>query len=153
MKRDFEFQSGKRQFLIYPEVCTWYGALNVANSIKDKDLKTRLKSKFDRFLTQEGSKNISAAEHVDYRVIGIVPLEIFLQTKEQRYLNFGRDLADKQWMKPTPDGITHEARYWIDDMYMITAVQIQAYRATGDNEISGTRGEDYGCLSRQTAAA
>lgn len=132
VKRSFEFESGKRQFLIYPEVCTWYGALNVANSIKDNDLKQRLKAKFDRFFTAEGSKNISPAEHVDYRVIGIVPLEIYLQTKEKRYLDFGKDLADKQWMKPTDDGITHEARYWIDDMYMITAIQMQAFRATGD---------------------
>ena len=37
VKRDFEYQSGKRQFLIYPEVCTWYGALNVAKDTKDKD--------------------------------------------------------------------------------------------------------------------
>ncbi|MGB7207173.1 MAG: glycoside hydrolase family 88 protein [Pyrinomonadaceae bacterium] len=133
-KRDFEFQSGKRQFLIYPEICTWYGALNVAKSTKDSDLGLKLRSKFDRFLTQEGSKNISTAAHVDYRVIGVVPLEIYLQTKQSRYLDFGKALADKQWDKTTPDGITAEARYWIDDMYMITAVQIQAYRATGDTK-------------------
>ena len=131
-KRGFEFETGRRQFLIYPEVCTWYGALNVAEYSKDKDLQARLKTKFDRFLTTEGAKNISPAEHVDYRVIGIVPLEIFQQTKEKRYLDFGKDLADKQGMKPTPDGITHEARYWIDDMYMITAVQMQAFRSTKD---------------------
>jgi unsaturated rhamnogalacturonyl hydrolase len=131
-KRGFEFETGRRQFLIYPEVCTWYGALNVAEYTKDKDLQARLKKKFDRFLTADGAKNISPAEHVDYRVIGIVPLEIFQQTKEKRYLDFGKDLADKQWMKPTPDGITHEARYWIDDMYMITAVQMQAFRSTKD---------------------
>lgn len=131
-KRSFEFESGKRPFLIYPEICTWYGALNVAKSTKDKDLQARLKAKFDRFFTQEGSKNISDAEHVDYRVIGVVPFELYLQTKEPKYLDFGKGLADKQWMKPTADGITHEARYWIDDMYMITAIQMQAYRATGD---------------------
>lgn len=134
VKRDFEFQSGRRQFLIYPEVCTWYGVLNIAKSTKDKDLQTRLKTKFGRFLTPEGARNISQAEHVDYRVIGIVPLEIYLQTKESPYFDFGKDLADKQWMKPTADGITHEARYWIDDMYMIMAIQMQAYRATGDKK-------------------
>ncbi len=42
VKRDFEFQSGKRQFLIYPEVCTWYGALATAKLLKDKDLQSRL---------------------------------------------------------------------------------------------------------------
>ncbi len=134
VKRDFEFQSGKRQFLIYPEVCTWYGALNVSRSTKDKDLRSRLKTKFDRFLTDDGGKNISPAAHVDYRVIGIVPLEIYLQTKESRYLDFGRGFADKQWEKTTSDGLTAEARYWIDDMYMITAVQTQAYRATGEKQ-------------------
>ncbi|NOT47399.1 MAG: glycosyl hydrolase [Acidobacteria bacterium] len=133
-KRDFEFQSGKRPFLIYPEVCTWYGALNVVEATKNKELQTRLVQKFDRFLTPEGEKNISPAAHVDYRVIGIVPLEIYQQNKDLRYLTFGRSLADKQWSKVTDDGITAEARYWIDDMYMITAVQIQAFRATKDTK-------------------
>jgi unsaturated rhamnogalacturonyl hydrolase len=59
VKRDFEFQNGKRQFLIYPEVCTWYGALVTAKLLKDKDLQSRLNAKFDRFLTTEGAKNIS----------------------------------------------------------------------------------------------
>jgi rhamnogalacturonyl hydrolase YesR len=37
-------------------------------------------------------------------------------------------------MEPTPDGLTSETRFWIDDMYMITAVEVQAYRATGDTK-------------------
>jgi rhamnogalacturonyl hydrolase YesR len=77
-------------------------------------------------------ERISPEAHVDFRVIGIVPLEIYLQTKDPKYLEVGRGLADAQWAKTTPDGITTEARYWIDDMYMITAVQVQAFRATGD---------------------
>jgi len=134
VKRDFEFQSGKRQFLIYPEACTWYGSLSTAKLLKDSDLQSRLVTKFDRFLTAEGAKNISPAEHVDYHVIGIVPLEIFMQTKDKKYLDLGRGFADRQWEKTTEDGITAEARYWIDDMYMITAIQTQAYRATGDRK-------------------
>ena len=132
LKRDFEFQSGKRQYLIYPEVCTWYGALTIADETKDKDLKERLARKFDRFMTADGAKNISQQAHVDYRVIGIVPLEIFIQSKDSKYLTFGQAFADKQWEKTTDDGLTAEARYWIDDMYMITAIQVQAYRATGN---------------------
>ena len=61
VKHDFEFQSGKRQFLIYPEACTWYGSLVTAQLLKDKDLQSRLARKFDRFLTPEGGKNISPA--------------------------------------------------------------------------------------------
>ena len=77
---------------------------------------------------------ISPDPHVDYRVFGTVPLDLYIQTKEQRYLDLGKSLADKQWDKTTPDGITAEARYWIDDMFMITAVQVQAYRATKDRK-------------------
>ena len=131
LARKLEVEQGKRQYVIYPEVCAWYGALTVAQLINDRDLKTNLIQKFDPLLTDR-VKQISPEPHVDYRVFGIVPLEIYLQTKQQKYLDLGQSLADKQWEKTTPDGITSEARYWIDDMYMITAVQVQAYRATHD---------------------
>jgi len=129
--RKLEVEQGKRPYVIYPEVCAWYGALTVAQLTNDRDLKTRLIQKFDPLLTDR-AKQISPEPHVDYRVFGVVPLEIYLQTKQQTYLDLGKGLADKQWEKTTPDGITSEARYWIDDMYMITAVQVQAYRATHD---------------------
>jgi len=121
-------------FVIYPEVCAWYGSLTLANLTRNIDLQQRLVHKFDPLFTPEGSKNISPNAHVDYRVFGTVPLEIFIQTKDQRFLDLGRSFADKQWETTTPDGITTEARYWIDDMFMITAVQVQAYRATGDRK-------------------
>jgi unsaturated rhamnogalacturonyl hydrolase len=119
-------------FIIYPEVCTWYGSLTLASVTRNIDLQQRLVHKFDPLFTPEGSKNVSPSAHVDYRVFGTVPLEIYLQTRDQRFLDLGRGFADKQWETTTPDGITTEARYWIDDMFMITAVQVQAYRATGD---------------------
>ena len=133
-RRNFEYQSGKREFVIYPEACAWYGALNVAGEIGDRDLKESLVRKFDPFLAPDGAKHISPQAHVDYRVFGIVPLELYLQTKDQRYLDLGQAFADRQWEKTTPDGITAEARYWIDDMYMITALEVQAYRATHDKK-------------------
>ncbi len=130
-KLDYETNQ-KRKYVIYPEACGWYGSLTVAKLIKDQDLTERLIQKFDPLLTPEGSKKISPDAHVDFRVFGIVPLEIYMQTKDKRYLEIGQGLADKQWEKTTEDGITSEARYWIDDMFMITAVQVQAYRATND---------------------
>jgi len=134
LARKLEAEEGKRKFVIYPEVCAWYGSLTVAQLTKDADLKARLIAKFEPLMTPEGSKMISPDAHVDYRVFGTVPLELYIQTKEQRYLDLGKGLADKQWDKTTPDGITAEARYWIDDMFMITAVQVQAYRATKDRK-------------------
>jgi rhamnogalacturonyl hydrolase YesR len=130
--RPFAFKiNPKRDYVGYTEVCAWYGALTVAELTGDKDLEARLIGKFDPLLTTQSGR-ISREAHVDARVFGVVPLEIYLQTKDSRYLELGKELADRQWEKTTRDGITTEARYWIDDTFMITAVQVQAYRATGD---------------------
>lgn len=131
--RKLEVEEGKRKSVIYPEVCAWYGSLTVAQLTNDQDLRQRLIAKFDPLLAEHANW-ISPDAHVDMRVFGVVPLEIYLQTKQTRYLDLGRGLADKQWDKTTPDGITAEARYWIDDMFMITAVQVQAFRATHDQK-------------------
>src|SRR5438445_1275801 len=80
--RKLEVEQGKRQYVIYPEVCAWYGSLTVAQLTNDRDLKTRLIQKFDPLLTAGGAKNISPEPHVDYRVFGVVPLEIYMQTSE-----------------------------------------------------------------------
>ena len=129
--RKLEVEDGKRKYVIYPEVCGWYGSLTVAQLTNNQDLRKRLIEKFDPLLGEHADW-ISQDAHVDMRVFGLVPLEIYLQTRQSKYLDLGRGLADHQWDKTTPDGITAEARYWIDDMYMITAVQSEAFRATGD---------------------
>lgn len=121
-----------RRSVVYPEACAWYGALTLAQLVPDTNLQARLVRKFDPLLGDQADK-ISSEAHVDFRVIGIVPLEIYRQAQDPKALALGQGLADAQWAKTTPDGITAEARYWIDDMYMITAVQVQAYRATGDS--------------------
>jgi unsaturated rhamnogalacturonyl hydrolase len=77
---------------------------------------------------------VPTERHVDFSVFGTVPLEIYVQTKNKKYLDMGLGFADRQWEKTTPDGLTSETRYWIDDMFMITAVQVQAYRATNDRK-------------------
>jgi unsaturated rhamnogalacturonyl hydrolase len=131
--RKLEVEEGKRKFVIYPEVCAWYGSLTLAQLTNDQDLRQKLIDKFDPLLGDH-AQWVSPEAHVDMRVFGVVPIEIYLQTKQQNYLDLGKGLADGQWEKTTPDGITAEARYWIDDMYMITAVQVQAFRATRDRK-------------------
>ena len=116
----------------YPAACTWYGALTFAQLAGDHDLSSRLIERFDRELTPELSTRLLQSRHVDYSVLGAVPLEIYMQTKQPAYLSRGKLIADHQWELPTPDGLSSETRYWIDDMYMITILQVQAYRATGD---------------------
>jgi len=89
---------------------------------------------------------VPPANHVDNTVFGVVPLEMYLQTKEARYLTLGKRFADEQWAAPIGEydtaenrerfkrGLTWQTRFWIDDMYMITALQTQAFRATGDRQ-------------------
>jgi unsaturated rhamnogalacturonyl hydrolase len=120
-------------FIVYPEVCAWYGALTFARLYGDIGLQDRLIRKIAPLLSPEGSQRISREAHVDFRVFGAVPLEIYLQTKDRKCLELGLSFADGQWQSATPDGITSDARYWIDDMYMITLLQVQAYRATEDS--------------------
>ena len=135
LARHFDFESNsKRPFVIYPEVISSYGALTIASVTHDTNLQTQLVQKFEPFLKPEGAKRVSTEAHVDFHVFGIVPLEIAMDTKDARFLTWGKRFADEQWEHTTPDGITAEARYWIDDMYMITVLQTEAYRATGDQK-------------------
>ena len=72
--------------------------------------------------------------HVDDSIFGVVPLEIAIETKDPKYLAEGKWWADRQWENPQPDGLSAETRFWVDDMYMLTMLQLQAYRATGDRK-------------------
>jgi unsaturated rhamnogalacturonyl hydrolase len=116
----------------YAEVGTWYGALTASKLIPEATMNMNLIKRFDPFLTSAGDNAVPSRAHVDDRIWGIVPLEIYIQNMDAKYLALGKAMADKQWMTTTSDGITTEARYWVDDMYMILALQVQTYRATND---------------------
>lgn len=120
------------RFIVYPEVCAWYGALTFAKQAGDTDLTKRLVERFEPIFLPENAWMVPPITHVDNCVFGAVPLEIYQQTGQYRHRALGLQLADGQWDNPTADGLTRQTRFWIDDMYMITAVQVQAYRATGD---------------------
>ena len=120
--------------IVYQEVCTWYGALTFAQLSGDKSLSAKLIQRFDPLMTPAGAGLIGKDRHVDFTVFGTVPLEMYQQTKDPKYLDLGKSFADRQWENPTADGLTSETRFWIDDMYMITTVQVQAFRATGDSK-------------------
>jgi unsaturated rhamnogalacturonyl hydrolase len=120
-------------YIAYPESVTWYGALTFAQLSHDKKLTSRLVQRFDPLLGDE-AKLVPEPKHVDLTVFSAVPLELYIETRQPKYLDFGKRLADKQWAETTPAGLTIQTRYWIDDMYMITIAQVQAYRATGDTK-------------------
>lgn len=134
---------GPPKVITYPETCTWYGALTFAKVTGNKNLTQQLAERFEPLLGTRDTL-VPVPDHVDYTVFGSVPLELYMQTKDPRYLKLGKMFADKQWGPPEGKrvteashrfynkGLTWQTRLWIDDMFMITAVQSQAYRATGD---------------------
>jgi rhamnogalacturonyl hydrolase YesR len=129
--------------ITYPEVCTWYGGLTFAKLTNDKKLASELEQRFQPLFGSD-SVLIPVPNHVDNTVFGSVPFELFIMTKDKKYLTMAKKIADKQWEEPHgtkidpsairhfQKGLTPQTRMWIDDMYMITLVQTQAYRATGD---------------------
>jgi unsaturated rhamnogalacturonyl hydrolase len=123
---------GPDRVIHYSQVCTWYGALTFAQRTGDAPLQAALVRRYDELTAPENSKLIPHREHVDYSVFGMLPLQIYLQTGDTNALALGREMADEQWQNPRPDGLSRETRFWIDDLYMITLLQVQAYRATGD---------------------
>ena len=126
----------RAQRIIYPEVCTWYGALEFARLTDNQTLLAGLKARFEPLFSNEAPLLPPRGQHVDYSMFGSLPLELALLSSgpdKQRYLTLGLSYADAQWARPDAQGLTHETRFWIDDMWMITIVQLQAFRATGDH--------------------
>jgi rhamnogalacturonyl hydrolase YesR len=136
--------------ITYPETCTWYGALTFAQLSHNQALTEGLIARFEPLFGPERSL-IPTKDHVDPSVFGAVPLELYIQTRDARYLAIGKEIADRQWAAPTAEqlaslpaderpmvedavraGLSPQTRFWIDDMYMITLLQAQAFRATGD---------------------
>lgn len=141
-------RTNRANYITYPETCAWYGALTFARAAGDKDLTARLIARFEP-LFGDDSKLVPRPSNVDSTVFGSVPLEIYLQTNEKRYLDLGKMFADRQWQTPEGEararlkpevlgwidrGLSWHTRFWIDDMFMITMVQSQAYRATKDRQ-------------------
>ncbi len=121
-----------KPYVHYAEDSAWVHGLQFAELTNDAMLKEALVRRFDRFLTPEAKDLISMQRHVDHTIFGIVPLELYIQTKEEKFLKLGKMLANRQWEQPTPEGLSGETRFWIDDMHMITILQLQAFRATGE---------------------
>jgi rhamnogalacturonyl hydrolase YesR len=85
----------------YAEDSTWYSALEFAKLTNDQAMTDALVKRFDPWRTEEGQqKLISWQRHVDHAIFGIVPLELYIRTKDPKYLELGKKLADQQWRVP-----------------------------------------------------
>lgn len=127
----------------YKTVCAWLGGLWFAEASKDKDLFNRLENNFTP-LFEEKKHLQPTPTHVDNNVFGTVPFELYIRTKQQKYLDLGLKYADTQWTVPqdanperkvlADQGYSWQTRLWVDDMFMITVLQLQAFRATDDKK-------------------
>lgn len=113
----------------YQKVCTYYGALNFAEATGNKNIANQVIEGYSPYL--RGKKKPHSG-HVDYNVFGIWPFEIYRQTGDEKYLAIPKKLADDEFKNPREDGLTNLTRFWVDDMYMVGSLQVQAYKSTKD---------------------
>lgn len=152
-----------RTQITYPDVCTWLGSMWFAKETGNKELTEQLKARFEPLFSSEAYLQ-PKPNHVDNNVFGALPLELYIQTGDERYKELGLMYADSQWQLPegwelkpgekrrssmygdlidadicqpeqkewADKGYSWQTRFWLDDMYMVTTIQAQAYRATND---------------------
>ncbi|HKO50141.1 MAG TPA: glycoside hydrolase family 88 protein, partial [Polyangiaceae bacterium] len=111
----------------YKVACEWYGALGVAKSTSTQTLLDSLVKKFDPLKANFVTTMLAGQAHVDRYIFGIVPLEIYLQIGDESYLPLGIQVADKQHT-------TNQVRNAIDDMFMMTILQLEAYRTKKEDK-------------------
>ena len=101
----------------YPDVCAWMGAFWFAKDINNTDLYNKLVDRFDPLFSSEKhlqpSLSPSADNIVDYYVFGAIPLEIYKDKKEDKYLELGMKYADGQWTLPA--NATTAQKNWHND--------------------------------------
>ena len=128
-------------YITYPDALAWLGAMWYAKVTDNATLTDGLVKRFEPLFSEE-KHLLPKMNHVDHNVVGSVPLEIYMQRGDKRCYELGMRYADSQWELPSdvkPEqkafadkGFSWQTRVWIDDMFMITTIQSQAYKATGD---------------------
>jgi len=113
----------------YQKACTYYGSLIFAQAIGDSNITNLLAAKYAPYLS---GKRKPRSGHVDYNVFGIWPFALYQNTGKEIYLQQAKKLADSEFSTYDSDGLTSFSRYWVDDMYMVGSLQIQAFKATKD---------------------
>jgi unsaturated rhamnogalacturonyl hydrolase len=116
---------------LYAWTFAYIGSLQFTKLTGDATTNADLVSKFD--CSQTGPDNSSSAS-VDYRAWGDLPLEIYLEKQDAKCKSLGMLRADAQWANTKDTAITPDARYWSDDMYMITGLQDFGFRTAQDEK-------------------
>jgi rhamnogalacturonyl hydrolase YesR len=128
-KKLVDYIANQRYGWRYQKVCTYYGSLIFAEAIHNTGIVETIRDGYTHFYKGSRKNHIG---HVDYNVFGIWPLEMYRQTGDQKYLEKGKLLADDEYKSPRADGLATYTRFWVDDMYMVGSLQIQAYKSLKD---------------------
>lgn len=139
---------GDKGHIHYSTVALWINAMECARLVGDTEREAKLIAAFEPFFGVKADR-LPKFKHVDFTIVGAVPLEIAILNGDKRARELGLKYADMQWEEPKQDdppplynvmsyeermkwwkqGYSDQTRLWIDDMYMITVLQTQAYRA------------------------
>ncbi|MBN2863578.1 MAG: hypothetical protein JXN62_10475, partial [Bacteroidales bacterium] len=91
------YNTGTVRAVHYAEACTGFGAARLAGLLDDGGRLQELEKRYMRVIDE----NITnTANHVDANVYGILPLELYRQLKDSRFLDQGLEFADGQWKDP-----------------------------------------------------
>lgn len=139
----------------YSVVSLWVNALDFARSTKNAGMERRLLAEWEPFKDGGAKAHMrSRPYHVDFSIFGAVPYQVYIMTGDRKALSLGRMYAETQWKMPpedygkqlpkykfkqnpprelmekyVKDGYSPHARLWIDDMYMMSLLQTQGFRA------------------------
>jgi len=152
IEKHFKAGYGWGNSIFYATASLWATALENARQFGDRDLEAELVERYRRVVAGK-PEVMKPVFHVDYNVVGALPLLVARLTGDAKAKEIGLGLADFQWSEPRKEtpvlngnpeydeamrlwkaGYTGETRLWIDDMYMINLLQTQAYRLTGDRK-------------------
>lgn len=122
-----------RKGLHYAEVFAAVASLKTAAVLQDKAMEDSIINRYHELL-DANSQLISERSHVDHNVQATLPFAIYQLTGKEEYKKLGLKYVDSQYAETTPDGMTTQARWWADDMYMIGILQLSAYRISKDKK-------------------
>jgi rhamnogalacturonyl hydrolase YesR len=127
----------------YAWAFAYFGALQFTKTTNDSTTNGTLISDYAKFLASGKPlppNGPPGGTGVDQRAFGDLPFEIFLENQDTAAKDLGLTRAEMQWSETNNDGptkdesSTKDARWWADDMFMITGLQVFAYRATHDDK-------------------
>lgn len=117
--------------LSYQNMCVAYGILKLAAVAHDEELRQGIETALRPYLLEGASPIRDNAKALPHRWFGFVPLELYRQTQNPRYLARGLELAEAQYADADTNGMpVYTPRWYVDDIYGATTMQSLAYACT-----------------------